>query len=135
LPRVQGSGTKTVTGPTANVTGSMTFNLGDMNDIFNLRDTNNEVFVNGADGNDTINISAQRPGQHREPLDHQGDVTVNGGAGTNSLVVSDQGASSGNAKCADPQQHHHWLADQATPRQSPTQVLRRCASLAPVTRP
>lgn len=93
----KGNGTNTVTGPVASVTGPVTFRLGDGNDVFNLRNTSNPVSVNGEGDNDTVNVSSNAPANTGNLASIDGDVTVDGGTGTNTLKVSDQGATSGNA--------------------------------------
>lgn len=88
----KGNGTKTITGPRTSITEQQ-FHLGGGNDTLNLRANDVPVFVEGGTGTDAVNISSNAPTNTGNLLGILSAVDVS----AESLWVSDQGATSGNA--------------------------------------
>src|SRR5262245_12001828 len=85
----------TAKGPDSGLS-SLSIDLGDKNDTANIQSINEATTVLGGDGNDTVNVSSNAPTNTGNLAGIAADLTIDAGAGTNSLVVSDFGAASGN---------------------------------------
>lgn len=90
-----GNGTTSVSGPDSSV-NAINLNLGDGADTVNLRSANDPVTVNGELGTDTINVSSNAPSNTGTLSGIAANVIVHGDAGSDSVVVSDYSAASGN---------------------------------------
>lgn len=88
----KGSNTFTVSGQDSKVNG-IVVSLGDGSDTLNLRSVNDPISVLGDDGADAVNISSTAPNNTGHLLGILAAVSVD----AETLVVSDQGAGSGNA--------------------------------------
>lgn len=90
----KGSGTHTVTGPRASLAGEA-IDLGGGTNVLNLRACDVPVSIDCTTGTNTVNVSSNAPTNSGSLATILGDVTITGD-GDDSLVVSDQGATSGN---------------------------------------
>jgi hypothetical protein len=88
----KGSGTNTVSGPAASVTGSITINLGGGTNTVNLRSTNNATTINGQTGNSTVYISSNAPSNTGNLALITADVTVAAGTATSLWAADYTGA-------------------------------------------
>src|SRR5262245_504487 len=85
----------TALGPNATVT-NINLQLGDMNDIANIQAINHPTMVQGADGNDTTNVSSAAS-LIGNLAGINANLGIDAGAGVNTLNVSDFTAGSGNS--------------------------------------
>lgn len=86
----------TVTGPNSAVT-SISLDLGDLTDTANIQAINHPTSVATGDGNDTINVASNAPLNTGNLAGIASDLTIDAGAGVNTLNVSDFSASTGNS--------------------------------------
>jgi hypothetical protein len=90
-----GGGSNTVSGPDSSV-NAITVDLGDQSDTANIRSINDPTMILGGLGDDTINVSSNAPANTGNLAGIAADLTIDAGGGSNTLVVSDFGASTGN---------------------------------------
>jgi uncharacterized repeat protein (TIGR01451 family) len=92
-----GPAANTVTTSGITTGGTITLDMGDHNDTVNIRSINNATMVNGGVGNETVNVSSNAPTNTGSLAGIAAALTFNAGTGSNRLVASNFGATSGDS--------------------------------------